>query len=188
MTNGASHGRTEVHTSTASTEERPAGDWDLPSFSTPQVPPGTWRLRPLTVRTAPALDGRFDAIGEARPRRSSLPGRSPSAMPGHRDALPRFRWSASVRVDQCDRPDPADGGLLVKTITQARTCGGTWVRGPPRRFSSQPASSAMSLRRRPSPDHNTIRARSATSAGTSRDPANSRSSGICSEERSMLSL
>lgn len=37
----------------------------------------------------------------------------------------RFKWSASVRVDQCESPESAGGNLLVKAITRARARGGT---------------------------------------------------------------
>lgn len=55
----------------------------------------------------------------------------------------RFRWSADVRVDRCDKPDSADGDILVK-ITWARTCGDTWARGPPQRFSRQTGKAPLS--------------------------------------------
>lgn len=50
-----------------------------------------------------------------------------------------LKWSASVRVDQCESPESAGGDILVKAITRARARGGTCVRGPPRRLPSSPA-------------------------------------------------
>lgn len=101
-----------------------------------------------------------------------------------------------------DRPDSGGGLVLVSAITRPRVRGGTWSFPPPRFFSTRPAgpcpeyrvlgrstvradtpaSSAMSLRR-PSPAHNTVRARRATSAVTCRPAANIRNFAAFSEER-----
>ena len=100
----------------------------------------------------------------------------------------RATYAAIVRVDQCDIPLSSGGEVLVSVRIRARTRAGTCSRDAPVRLEARaptpadsnrpshrstvgretPASTAISFFPLPSARHNTIRARVATIAGTSR--------------------
>lgn len=150
-------------------------------------------VRPAGARAAADLAWRAGRRGGSCRRRRQEPAegtphpevaRYPPSHHAPKSATATERgWKAPTPVSGTAGAGPG-GRLLAATARGAmcrRAAGQSRAPGARRAWRA-----TMSLRRRPSPDHNTIRAGSATSAGTSRDPVNSRSAGLCSEERSML--
>lgn len=65
----------------------------------------------------------------------------------------RFRWSASVRGDQRDRPDSTGDDILVKAINRAPTLDGTLDTRPATALLLQTGKLGDVLAPPPSPDH-----------------------------------